>query len=64
MRGCMCWDVDVYTKAREGARVARGGSARGKKTVELAKGRQAGECSRAWESARATSSEPTFVSGG
>jgi hypothetical protein len=22
MRGCMCWDVDVYTKAREGQRVA------------------------------------------
>lgn len=32
--------MDVYTKAREGQRVARGGSARGKKTVELAKGRQ------------------------
>jgi hypothetical protein len=37
MRGCMCWDVDVYTKAREGQRVARAESARGKKTVELAK---------------------------
>jgi hypothetical protein len=63
MRGCMCWDVDVYTKAWEG-QGWRGEAARAEKKLSSWQRQGRGGMFESVGKRERSSSEPTFVSGG